>query len=392
MVRQLFQIIWHNRRKNFLVIVEIAVSFMIMFAIFTLLVSYLKNYRQPRGFRYDDAWVILYENPWRQTGSDTVVSYVQNLKERLENFPGITAVSLCGHNFPYSMNEQNAEVQSGSLRLRSGIYPIGEEYSKVLGLELIKGKWFEGNDTGSRRRPVVINRSLEEALFSNRNSLGETIRLEGRDMKIVGVVADLKTEGDYQPAGNQLFIPLDAVSFSEPLQTMLIRVSPAAGEAFEASLFKIFSAFIQDREIKIEHLSDLRLIKNNVSMVPVIILLILAGFLIFNVALGLLGILWYNINTRRGEIGLRMAVGATKSSIGRHMTAEALVIATFAILLATVFAVQFPLLNVFDIDLSIYAWAFVLALGFIYGLVFLCALYPAKQAASVLPAVALHEE
>jgi putative ABC transport system permease protein len=50
------------------------------------------------------------------------------------------------------------------------------------------------------------------------------------------------------------------------------------------------------------------------------------------------------------------------------------------------------MLNVFDLPASVYMVAIVLAISFIYLLVFLCALYPGRQAAAIYPAVALHEE
>ena len=123
-----------------------------------------------------------------------------------------------------------------------------------------------------------------------------------------------------------------------------------------------------------------------------IILLVVGGFLIINVALGLFGVLWYNINKRRAEIGLRRAVGASGNSVTKQLIGEALVLATFSLILGSFFAIQFPLLNVFDLSSTVYITALILSVIFIYLLVIFCALYPGKQAAAIYPAVALHEE
>jgi putative ABC transport system permease protein len=106
----------------------------------------------------------------------------------------------------------------------------------------------------------------------------------------------------------------------------------------------------------------------------------------------LFGVLWYNINNRRGEIGLRRAVGANGALVSGQLVAEALILATFSLFVGSFFAVQFPLLNVFDLPASVYLIALILAILFIYVLVLVCSLYPGKQAAAILPAVALHEE
>ncbi len=123
-----------------------------------------------------------------------------------------------------------------------------------------------------------------------------------------------------------------------------------------------------------------------------IIAFIVAGFLIINVALGLFGVLWYNINKRKGEIGLRRAVGATGNSVSKQLVGEVLVLSTISLVLGCFFAVQFPLMNVFDLPAGIYLIAIAMAVAFIYALVTVCALYPGKQAAAIYPAVALHEE
>jgi len=111
-----------------------------------------------------------------------------------------------------------------------------------------------------------------------------------------------------------------------------------------------------------------------------------------NVSLGLFGVLWYNINKRKGEIGLRRAVGATGRSVSGQLMGESLVLATFSLFVGCFFAVQFPLLNVLDLPAGIYVTAIGLSVLFIYTLVFICSLYPGKQAAAIYPAVALHED
>jgi putative ABC transport system permease protein len=102
--------------------------------------------------------------------------------------------------------------------------------------------------------------------------------------------------------------------------------------------------------------------------------------------------LWYNINKRRGEIGLRRAVGASGRSVSAQLVSESLILATLSLIIGTFFEIQFPLLNVFDLPADVYITAIILSILFIYLLVFICSLYPGKQAAAIYPAVALHEE
>jgi len=144
--------------------------------------------------------------------------------------------------------------------------------------------------------------------------------------------------------------------------------------------------------MEIEHLTNKHTSINYFTLVPMIVSLIVAIFLIINVALGLFGVLWYNINKRRGEIGLRRAIGASGKSVSTQLVSESMILATLSLIIGTFFAIQFPLLNVFDLPAEVYLTAIGLSILFIYFLVFICSLYPGKQAAAIYPAVALHEE
>jgi putative ABC transport system permease protein len=71
---------------------------------------------------------------------------------------------------------------------------------------------------------------------------------------------------------------------------------------------------------------------------------------------------------------------------------EAILIATIALLIGSLFVIQFPLLNLLQLPAKNYVYAIIYAVIFIYVLVILCALYPGKQAAGIYPATALHED
>ena len=149
---------------------------------------------------------------------------------------------------------------------------------------------------------------------------------------------------------------------------------------------------MRDANVEIKHLTEMKNERNKGLRVPLIIFCIIAIFLIINVALGIFGVLWYNLNKRKGEIGLRRAVGATGNDISKQLVGEAFVLCTLSIMLGLFFAVQFPLLGALQLPVENYVQAIVMAIVFIYALVLICALYPGKQAARIYPAVALHED
>ena len=198
-------------------------------------------------------------------------------------------------------------------------------------------------------------------------------------------------KGDFAVTEPGLYNRTDTGSYRW-LGSILLKVTPGADAAFESQLYKILANYLKSSNVEIEHLDNKLKTANYWYLVPMIVLLIVAGFLIVNVALGLFGVLWYNISRRRGEIGLRRAIGASGKSVSAQLVTESMILATMSLTIGSFFAIQFPLLNVFDLPAAVYFTAMVLSVLFIYILVFICSLYPGKQAASIYPAVALHEE
>jgi putative ABC transport system permease protein len=169
-------------------------------------------------------------------------------------------------------------------------------------------------------------------------------------------------------------------------------VHPGTDANFEAQLVKDLGAMTHGWATEVSYMENQRSNAQNITLVPVIIFLVVSGFLLINVALGLFGILNVSIAKRRSEIGLRRALGATGQGISRQFVAEMWVLTTFGLVIGLLFALQFPLLNVFDLDPAVYLTAILIATLAIYAIVTACAYYPSRQAATIQPATALHEE
>jgi len=392
MLKHLFKLIWNKKKQNFVLMLEILVSFLVIFAVFTMVVYYYQNYRQPRNMEYEKVWALQFRLDNRPSGKDSLHLFFETLRNQLKSMPEIEAVSFSSNNIPFAANTMQNNFNYEGAGVTVNDYVVQEGYDKVLGLRLMSGRWLSREDNGSRYTPVVINESLREKWFGETDAVGKILNMQSeKPFKVVGVIANPKDKGDYQAIEKELYRQADTSDYNF-LSTALIKVRPNANVSFESRLYKAMATYLQNSTLEIEHLTDKRRSKNNMTLVPMIILMIVAGFLVINVALGLFGVLWYNINRRRGEIGLRRAIGATGQSVSRQLITEAMVLSTMALLVGCFFAIQFPLLNVFDMPADVYLIAIGLSVLFIYVLVAICSLYPGKQASGIYPAVALHEE
>lgn len=385
---------WNKRKQNFLLLTEILISFMVIFALSSFLVYYFQNYRKPAGVDHERVWSVVYDNRHLTKNVDSAIMFHDNLEKSLKAMPQIKEVAYTSPNFPYSQSNMNTNLNLNNREIYSvNRYVAGMDYHKVLNMKLVEGRWFRPEDKVANAKPIVINETLKAEAFGNKSAVGKYFDNHDKTdrLKVVGVVQDVKVNGDYLPAGKAMYTQLDTTEVKWN-SFILLKVNETADANFEGKLYKFLGQTFNNARVEISYMDDLRDAKNEITVIPMIIFMIVAGFLIINVALGLFGVLWYNISRRRSEIGLRRAIGASGASVSSQLVTESLILATLSIIVGCFFAMQFPLLNVFDVAADIYIYAIVLSMLFIYLLVIACSVYPGRQAAAIHPATALHEE
>jgi putative ABC transport system permease protein len=393
MFRHLFKLIWNKRKQNFLFLSEILISFLVIFAVFSYLTYYFKNYHQALGFDYKQVWTIEYDNGELTKNRDSLTLFYGHLYKSLKSMPEIEQVSYTSSNFPYADSFMSTGLtQNGQKFDRVSNYMVGADYKKVWNISLTEGRWFLPEDAVSRNRNILINETLKKLMFGDASAAGKLIGDydDTNKLKVIGVVQDVKADGDFSPISSAMYTLIDT-NYLGDTRTILLKVRDNADATFEGKLYKFMATSIRSA-VEIRHVDEMRDARNRVTYIPMIIFIIIASFLIINVALGLFGVLWYNISKRKSEIGLRRAIGASGVSVSYQLVAEAMILATISLGLGCFFAVQFPLLNVFNIPSSVYIVAILLSVLFIYVLVLICSLYPGRQAAAIRPAIALHEE
>jgi putative ABC transport system permease protein len=174
---------------------------------------------------------------------------------------------------------------------------------------------------------------------------------------------------------------------------ILFKVKKGTSVAFEAQLLNRLKSIAKGWTLRIDTLDKARKRAFKTTLVLPIILTVICGFLTINVALGLFGIIWYSTNRRKGEIGLRRALGANTRTIYAQIIGETLALATIGIAAGCFLAFQFPILDIIGfIEDEVYYFAYGFSIIGIYIISALCALYPAWLAARIQPAEALRNE
>ncbi|MFD3001561.1 ABC transporter permease [Pontibacter toksunensis] len=393
MIRHLFKLIWNRKKNNFLLITEIFFSFLVLFGVLSFIIYNYSNYSKPLGYDYEDVWLLSLRPNSDSTAQNALIQ--EQLLQRVQSFQEVEHASLSNSNVPFAFSQMRMGLSYGNAKdVQTAVFDAQDDFKGVLKLQMQKGRWFGPQDDASTHDPIVINSMLKQKLFGEEDPIGKLIpHGDSSHYIVVGVMDYYRAYSEFEAEEGAFISRINLRENKDQLwNSLLIRVKPGTGVGFEEKMVKQLSGIAKDWTIEVATLEKMRQSKEKLTLVPMIAFGLICGFLILNVALGLFGVLWYNINKRYSEIGLRRAMGATAGQIYKQFLGEVLVITTFGLILGCFFAGQFPLLGVFDLSPEVYVTAILAAIAFIYLLVISCALYPSRQAAAIHPATALHEE
>jgi putative ABC transport system permease protein len=409
MIRQLVKLCWNRKRSQALVAVEVFFSFLVVFAVMTVAVYNVHNYRQPLGFDYHDVLnVSLTSLSDVASGAKKAVAgdVARRLLNEVAGLEGVEGVA--GTAIPaFDLTGMSDLVEHQGRRLESYNTEVTDDFAGVMRVEVSQGRWFETADDALPYDPVLVNERLKRDLFGTEDALGRNIAPQPdppaagqaasappREMRVVGVFKDFREDGELS-GPEPYFLKRTRLSGADarPLYNLVVRVRPGTPASFEETLMARLRATLPGITFQVDPLPKLRRSLMRLKLVPFVAAAMIAGFMLVMVALGMVGVLWQSVARRRREIGLRRALGATARGVSLQVLGELLAVTTAGLLLGAALAVQLPLMGVVAwIGNGVYATAMALAALTIYGLTVIAALYPSWLATQVQPAEALHDE
>jgi putative ABC transport system permease protein len=398
MIKHLIKLVWNRKRINFLITIEIFVSFLVLFAVMMFVVYYVDNYRHPLGFTYDNVWNVSIDV--KQESDDYFtpeqLETTRQLYLAVKDMPEVEA-SASALSVPYEFGGSSGSEKFNGKRVEYERDEVTDGFKEVFDLNLVAGRWFNKDDDGANFQPVVLNQRLATAIFGVEDAVGKTfgsIDRTARESRIVGVVSDFRKGGELAAPGNFLFIRKNLNDPKDrPPRNLVLKLRPGTTAEFQVKLTDKLQSIAKAWSFEVQSIAEMRESAFRLYLTPIIVLGLIAAFLMIMVALGLTGVLWQNVTQRTKEIGLRRAKGATAARIKKQIFGELFIIASFGLLAGILVVVQFPLLDIIGfISSKVYFYSIIVSSLIIYLLTMLCGLYPSWLATKVQPAEALHYE
>ena len=401
MIRHLLKLAWHRKRANVLLLIEIAASFLVVFAVGAFVTYFGGNWRRPLGYDWRDVWAITITDERSGSGPEEgEAALAARLVDELRQVPGVLAAA--GVDSPPYVgwtNISNYDVKDRTITFMSSGATVGAD--RVLGLKVLAGRWFSREDDATPWQAVVIDRELANDMFGTVQCVGKSIpRDKGGEggtleQRVVGVIEDYRKDGELAPPDNFVFQYVSPEARSGPSRTycLAVRVPPGAPVALEETVVGRLRALAPQWSFDVNTLDQLRTQRFWSICTPILILGIVAGFLLLMVTLGLIGVLWQNVARRTRELGLRRAMGATRLGICRQILGELVLVTAMALLVGTVLVVQLPFFDAFDgVPRPIIVSGILLSIVTILAIAVAAGLYPSWLTTRIHPAEALHHD
>ncbi len=389
MIRHIFKLIWNKKSSNFLMLLEIFLSFIVLFVSLSFVIYNYRLLNKPLGFESQDRWMV-YLNDMSELDSLSRGQLKETLELELEQMDRIQQIAFGNYAAPFSGNNSISGDDSGGFLIRSKLATVDINFAETMDLQVTSGRFFDDRDYANPNyEPVIVNQFFMDKYFPEKNMIDSIIVFSG-DKQIIGVIEGYRYNGEFteeEPMMLQLGHPRD-----NNLGVMYIDLQPGTTAAYEEAVNKKIADIVQDESFIILNLEDQRKQNSRSTWIPIIALISICTFLCINVALGLFGILWYNINKRKGEIGLRRALGAHTTDITKQFILEIIFLTALAVILGIVFAIQVPLLKLGPLEPINLYYAIALSAAIILIIVTVCALHPSWQASKIHPAIALHDD
>ena len=419
MIRNIFKIIWTERKVNLWILLELILVFCILWFCVDFLYFVANRYFEPKGYDIENVYSInisakddgQINDSTTEERKDSLLNYFWTICDRIRLYPEIESLSVSMDASPYSSSYRSTGFKNDTITHSFRLKTVNPEYFDVFRMKLEEGKMFTFGD----KKEVVISKNKDGRLHSGNVTLSDTLRNAYDEnsvtLKIVGIVNPSKRSefDEIRPVVHWALQKNDHNLINYINQTEInVRVKPEMDKDFAERFMKnmqeqlsvgpYFVSSVQSfEEVRSGYINEYNDELKSVYSIT--------AFILINIFLAVVGTFWFRVQTRNSEIGLRLALGSSKAKVKNLFIYETLILLFIASIISVAICVNVTMVNVlqsiglpsvnrewFPIETFQYFVNYGVTFLFLAVIAVVAVWYPAKKASDIQPAIALRDE
>ena len=400
-----------QRTRNTLVIVETALAVVLLVGAGLFLRSFARLVGVDPGFAPENVAAVSLSLPGlKYTKDHQVGAFADRLLAELRAQPGVTDAAL-GFGRPLTDEVSNTAFEvrgeppsTPTTRRIAYFRPISPTYFHLLGVPVLEGRAFTDVDRADAPQVMIVNREFVRRYYHGRSPIGKYVVLGwGRDKsewgadtlaggEIVGIVPDVTEQGPSVEPEPLAYVPFVQTPISDI--SVMVRSSVPLATALAETRAAVHAV---DPDLPVYGETSLRdALAQSVAQPRFYVLLLsaFAGVALLLAALGIYGVVSHGVSTRLREIGIRIALGATRTRVMTLTLRQGIGLALTGIpmgLVAAFWLTRFVTALLFNPGAAD-AVAFVVAALVLLATAALASYLPARRAAAIDPAITMRAE